>query len=95
MADTSQPSKYFRVEGESIPAVGLGNFQGDDGNGKVKQAVLHALKSGYKHIDTAAAYGNEKEVGEAIKESGLSRADIFMTTKLYASTFLVTTSCDC
>lgn len=72
----------FDVNKVSIPAVGFGTFQGDDGNGRVKKAVLKALQSGYRHIDTALAYGNEKEVGEAIKESGISRKEIFVTTKL-------------
>ena len=72
----------FEVNGVSIPAVGFGTFQGDDGNGRVKEIVLKALQKGYRHIDTATAYGNEKEVGEAIKESGIRRKDIFVTTKL-------------
>jgi diketogulonate reductase-like aldo/keto reductase len=72
----------FEVNGFSIPAVGLGTFQGDDGNGRVKEIVLKALQKGYRHIDTAAAYGNEREVGEAIKESGIQRKEIFVTTKL-------------
>jgi diketogulonate reductase-like aldo/keto reductase len=49
----------------------------------VKEVVLKALQQGYRHIDTAAAYRNEKEVGEAIKESGIGRKEIFVTTKLY------------
>jgi diketogulonate reductase-like aldo/keto reductase len=72
----------FEVNGVSLPAVGLGTFQGDDGNGHVKEIVLKALQKGYRHIDTAAAYGNEREVGEAIKESGIQRKEIFVTTKL-------------
>lgn len=72
----------FDVNDISIPAVGFGTFQGDDGNGRVKKAVLNALQTGYRHIDTALAYGNEKEVAEAIRESGIPRKDIFVTTKL-------------
>ena len=73
----------FDIGEGSIPAVGLGTFQGDDGNNSsVKEVVLMALRNGYRHIDTAAAYGNEKEVGDAIKESGIPRTDIFVTTKL-------------
>ncbi|KFX96456.1 hypothetical protein V490_03340 [Pseudogymnoascus sp. VKM F-3557] len=72
----------FEVNEVSIPAVGFGTFQGDDGNGRVKEAVLKALRTGYRHIDTALAYGNEKEVGEAIKESGVPRKEIFVATKL-------------
>ena len=74
----------FNVNDVQIPAVGFGTFQGDDGNDRVKEAVLQALKIGYRHIDTATAYGNERQVGEAIKESGVPRKDIFVTTKLYA-----------
>ncbi|KFY64856.1 hypothetical protein V496_02973, partial [Pseudogymnoascus sp. VKM F-4515 (FW-2607)] len=72
----------FGMDEVSIPAVGFGTFQGDDGNGRIKEAVLKALRTGYRHIDTALAYGNEKEVGEAIKESGIPRKEIFVTTKL-------------
>ncbi|GLA07113.1 hypothetical protein AnigIFM60653_008065 [Aspergillus niger] len=66
----------------AFPAVGIGTFQGDAGNRGVKETVLQALRCGYRHIDTAAAYGNEKEVGEAIKESGIPREEIIVTTKL-------------
>jgi len=48
-----------------------------------KRAVAAALKLGYRHIDTAAIYGNEKEVGEALRESGVERRDVFVTTKLW------------
>ena len=72
----------FKVNVVTIPAVGIGTFQGDDSNGNVKDIVLKALRSGYRHIDTAAAYGNESEVGKAIKESGIRREEIFVTTKL-------------
>lgn len=82
MTIVQAPPRSFQVGDVFISAVGFGTFQGEDGNSKVKEAVLTALKNGYRHIDTAAAYGNEKEVGEAIKESGIPRADIFVTTKL-------------
>ncbi|KAI0017936.1 aldo-keto reductase [Xylariomycetidae sp. FL0641] len=62
--------------------VGLGTFQGDEGNSKVKEAVKLALRLGYRHIDGAAAYGNEEAIGQAIKESGISRDEIFVTSKL-------------
>jgi 2,5-diketo-D-gluconate reductase A len=66
--------------GTSIPQLGFGVFQipPDD----TRQAVLTALESGYRHIDTAQMYGNEKEVGDAVRESGLARGDIFVTSKL-------------
>ena len=82
----SQQNVYppFRVDDVSIPALGLGTFQGEEGNKNVKEAVLQALKLGYRHIDTAAAYGNEKDVGLAIKESNIAREELFITTKLCA-----------
>ncbi|GIT04411.1 MAG: hypothetical protein CM1200mP28_16700 [Deltaproteobacteria bacterium] len=48
-------------------------------------AVIHALKTGYRHIDTAEMYGNEKDVGRAVIDSGLAREEIFITTKLWDS----------
>lgn len=68
--------------GADVPAIGLGTFQGDEGNSKVKDAVLKALRLGYRHIDGAAAYGNEKEIGAAIRESGIPREEIFVISKL-------------
>lgn len=65
-----------------VPAIGLGTFQGDAGNSKVRKIVLEALNQGYRHIDCATAYGNEQEVGEAIKQSGVPRQELFITTKL-------------
>ncbi|KAH6905131.1 NADP-dependent oxidoreductase domain-containing protein [Coprinopsis sp. MPI-PUGE-AT-0042] len=66
--------------GAEMPTVGLGTWKSQPG--AVEKAVEHALKHGYKHIDTAAAYGNEAEVGEGIKASGVPRESIFLTTKL-------------
>ena len=66
----------------ALPAVGLGTFQGEAGNALVKDIVLAALRQGYRHIDTAAAYGNEKDVGWAIRESQIPRHELFITTKL-------------
>lgn len=66
--------------GNDIPIIGLGVWQSGE---ETKDAVLSALKAGYRHIDTAAAYGNEAAVGEAIKESGIPREEIFVTTKLW------------
>ncbi|KAG8527391.1 uncharacterized protein KY384_007543 [Bacidia gigantensis] len=72
----------FEANGISIPAVGLGTWQSDSGDERVKDVVSSALRQGYRHIDCAAAYGNEKEIGEAIRESGVSREELFITTKL-------------
>jgi len=66
--------------GDSIPAVGLGTWQSEPG--KVRDAVRVALQSGYRHIDTAMAYENETEVGLGIKDSGVPREQIWITTKL-------------
>ena len=69
--------------GIEIPQIGYGVFEIP--KEITKQCVLNALKAGYRHIDTAFAYGNEKEVGEAIRESGIPREEIFVTTKIYGS----------
>ncbi|KAI1091827.1 aldo-keto reductase [Rostrohypoxylon terebratum] len=76
------PDKFILNNGRTVPAIGLGTFQGEEGNFLVKNAVKLALAQGYRHIDGAHAYGNEKEIGEAIKESGIPRQDIFVTSKL-------------
>jgi diketogulonate reductase-like aldo/keto reductase len=68
--------------GVSIPQVGLGVWQAAEGS-EVENAVQSALESGYRLIDTAAIYGNEKGVGKAMKTSGVPREEIFLTTKLW------------
>ena len=70
--------------GIKIPRLGFGVYRAAQGD-ETKNAVLNALEVGYRHIDTASAYGNEESVGEAIKESGLKREEIFLTTKLFNS----------
>jgi Aldo/keto reductases, related to diketogulonate reductase len=75
------PSKSYKLNtGYSIPAIGLGTWQSQPGG--VEKAVEEALRAGYRHIDTAFAYGNEKEVGQGIRASGVPREEIFLTTKL-------------
>lgn len=64
-----------------IPQIGLGTWKLDDLE-VAKKCVLAAIQSGYRHIDTAMGYGNEEAVGQAIKESGIPRDQIFVTTKL-------------
>ncbi|KAF3056226.1 Alcohol dehydrogenase [NADP(+)] [Daldinia childiae] len=76
------PDTFVLNNGRRVPAIGLGTFQGEEGNSLVKNAVKLALAQGYRHIDGAHAYGNEKEIGEAIKESGIPREKIFVTSKL-------------
>jgi diketogulonate reductase-like aldo/keto reductase len=68
--------------GVRIPCIGFGTWQTPDGDVTVS-AVKAALASGYRHIDTAAAYENETSVGKAIKESGVPRKEIFVTSKLF------------
>ena len=68
--------------GNSIPAVGFGVFQVPN-DGPTYDAVALALKAGYRHIDTAAAYMNETDVGKAIRDSGIPREEIFVTSKLW------------
>ena len=72
---------YTLNNGVEIPIIGFGTWQTPDGD-IAKHAVEVALNAGYRHIDTAAAYGNEKSVGQAIKNSGINRHDLFITTKL-------------
>ncbi|KAG2219461.1 hypothetical protein INT45_008109 [Circinella minor] len=67
--------------GALIPAVGLGTWQSKPE--EVYQAVLTAIKAGYRHIDTAFVYRNEAAVGKAIKDSGIPRKELFVTTKLW------------
>lgn len=74
--------EYTLNNNNKIPAIGYGVFRMENDNDS-KEAILKALETGYRHIDTAAAYGNEAQVGKAIKESGLKREEIFVTTKLW------------
>ena len=67
--------------GVKIPCVGYGTWRTPDGIDTV-QAVREAIGCGYRHIDTAQLYGNEESVGKGIKESGLNRSELFVTTKL-------------
>ena len=69
--------------GHSIPAVGLGVYQAAHGD-EAYEACLNALRMGYRHIDTAQIYRNEASVGKAIKDSGIPRENIFVTTKFWA-----------
>lgn len=69
-------------DGNKIPAIGFGTYQ-IPADGSTYKAVKEALAAGYRHIDTAVAYFNEKEVGQAIKDSGVAREDIFVTSKMW------------
>lgn len=101
MAIDAQPPTSFKMNnGQSIPAVGLGTWQGKHFHshvpnlrmlilppakakpGEVKDAVKHALSVGYRHIDGALIYQNEEEVGQGVKESGVPREEVFLTSKV-------------
>jgi diketogulonate reductase-like aldo/keto reductase len=68
--------------GAHIPRVGLGVWQSPRGE-MTREAVKTALRLGYRHVDTARIYGNEKDVGDGVRASGLPRSDVFVTTKLW------------
>lgn len=70
--------------GVEMPIFGFGTFKVEDGQQTI-DSVKCALELGYRHIDTAAVYGNEEGVGQAIKESGIPREEIFLTTKVWNS----------
>jgi diketogulonate reductase-like aldo/keto reductase len=71
--------------GVEMPALGLGVFQTPPD--ETRDAVRAALRCGYRHIDTAAAYGNERQVGEAVNSSGLDRSEVFLETKIWISDY--------
>ncbi|KAI4679156.1 uncharacterized protein J4E88_006449 [Alternaria novae-zelandiae] len=75
------PTHFTLNTGAQIPAVGFGTWQAKPG--EVERAVETALKAGYRHIDCAAIYRNEAEVGDGIRRSGIPRSDIFLTGKLW------------
>ena len=73
---------YTLYNGVQIPKVGFGTWQTP--NEQAYEAVIHALNAGYRHIDTAVVYENETGVGKAIKDSGIPREELFITTKIPA-----------
>ena len=73
--------KFTLNNGTQIPAVGLGTWQSSSED--AYHAVLYALEAGYSNIDTAMIYGNEEEVGRALKDSSVNRDDIFITSKVW------------
>jgi len=70
------------ADGNEIPLLGLGVWQVPEGR-ECEDAVRWALEAGYRHVDTAQAYGNERSVGRALRDSGLPREDVFITTKFH------------
>jgi diketogulonate reductase-like aldo/keto reductase len=79
---SSDMRQYTLADGNQIPTLGFGVWQVPNGSECVN-AVRSALDAGYRHIDTAQAYGNEESVGQALSESGVPREDVFITTKFY------------
>lgn len=75
-------SNYTLSNGYEIPCVGFGTWQTPDGETAVA-SVKKAIEAGYRHIDTAAVYGNEESVGKVIRESGVAREDLFITSKVW------------
>lgn len=74
--------EYMKLSnGVEMPAIGFGVFRAESGEETVN-AVKWALEAGYRHIDTACVYKNEESVGQGMKESGVAREDIFLTTKV-------------
>lgn len=81
MANFNHTSQKFTLNtGAQIPAIGLGTWKSPPE--QVRKAVSHALQKGYRHIDTALNYQNETEVGQGIRDSGIPRDQIWVTTKL-------------
>lgn len=68
--------------GVKIPCIGFGTWQSPDGS-TAENAVREAIEAGYRHIDTAAIYRNERSVGRGIKDAGVKREDIFVTSKVW------------
>jgi len=79
---TSDGRARVLADGHRMPMLGLGVWQVADGTACVN-AVRWALELGYRHIDTAQAYGNEKSVGKALRDSGVPRNEVFLTTKFF------------
>jgi diketogulonate reductase-like aldo/keto reductase len=80
--DAGVASTSVLNNGVRMPVLGLGVFQTPAGR-STREAVQAALAAGYRHIDTAAIYGNERDVGQAVRDSGVPREEVFITTKLW------------
>jgi diketogulonate reductase-like aldo/keto reductase len=80
--DGAKERQRVLADGTTIPTLGLGVWQVPNGP-ECENAVRWALECGYRHIDTAQAYGNEQSVGNALRDSGIPREQVFITTKFY------------
>jgi diketogulonate reductase-like aldo/keto reductase len=85
MSPTTTTPALTLNNGVELPGLGLGVFQTPPD--ETRAAVTAALQQGYRHIDTAAAYGNERQVGEAVAASGVDRAEVFVETKVWISDY--------
>jgi diketogulonate reductase-like aldo/keto reductase len=81
-AETGDGRARVLGDGNAIPLLGFGVWQVADGR-ECEDAVRWALEAGYRHVDTAQAYGNEESVGRALRDSGVPREEIYVTTKFY------------
>src|ERR1700736_4307870 len=79
---TVDGSARVLADGLEMPLLGLGVWQVPNGP-ECENAVRWALELGYRHIDTAQAYGNEESVGRALRDSGIARDEVFLTTKFF------------
>ena len=84
MSELKLDSRIRLHDGNEMPLFGLGVWAAEPGR-ETYDAVVHALKTGYRHIDTAQMYGNEKDVGDALKDSGVPREEVFLTSKVWES----------
>ena len=85
---SNEAASLICANGAGIPCIGFGTF-GMRG-GKLKNLLVHAIRAGFRHIDTAQAYGNEDTVGEGVQLSGISRDDVFITTKVWVDNYTQT-----
>jgi 2,5-diketo-D-gluconate reductase B len=85
MTAPNQTTETIEVQGTRVPVLGFGTWQIE--GRAATEGVRDALEIGYRHIDTARAYGNEAEVGEGIAQSGVDRSEIFLTTKIFPGDF--------
>ncbi len=81
MKMNAMTDNFVMNNGVKIPCIGYGTYQTPDE--EICVAMLEAIKAGYRHIDTAALYGNEKGVGKAVKECGIPREELFITSKVW------------
>lgn len=87
MNESARSTAVTLNNGLKMPILGLGVWQMENG-AETEHAVRWAIEAGYRHIDTAALYGNEESVGHAVRESGIPREELFVTTKLWPTDYL-------